>query len=567
MAVGRNGARRPLVGAGFSRRDFLKMGGASLAGATLLGTAGCGSIFGGGQSGGGGGGSESKVLNINLTAEVPDLNSLTTTDSVSFNVLTNLMEGLYRLDQDQKPVPATAEGVEISSDGLTYEFTLRDGVQWSNGDPVTSQDFKYAWLKVLDPETAASYAYIISTFVKGADAYNTKKGDPGSVAIAAPDDKTLRVQLNNKSPFFLQLTSFGTYFPQQQEFVEKLGDKYAQDGESLLYNGPYTMTAGTAGGGQTVVLEKNDKYWDKDNVAVETINGRIVKENDTAINLYEGGELDLTSLEGNKVQQYVDSPDFFRRVEPWTVYGQLNQKEPGLDNINIRKALMIGFDREALTDQILQDGSVPAYGFVPPAIAPGPGNQTFREANGDLVPKDVESARALWEKGVEEIGGQAPKLTMLFSDTSEQRDLATYMQDQYKKNLGADFEVEVVTFDAALDRVSAEDYQISYAYGWIGDYDDPMTFLELYLSDSSFNDSFFENEEYDRLIKGAQTEPDTDKRMQMMLEAERILIEEEAATVPAFYAAVAGVKKPYFKGYTPHAFGGDDYKYASIKGK
>lgn len=563
MTTGRVGAQKRLVGAGFSRRDFLKMGGAGLAGATLLGTAGCGSIFGGGQSGGGGG--ESRLLNINLTAEVPDLNSVTTTDSVSFNVLTNLMEGFYRLDQDQKPVPAAAEGSEISSDGLTYEFTLRDGVQWSNGDPVTSQDFRYAWLKVLDPETAATYAYILSTFIEGAAEYNSEEGSADDVAIETPDDKTLRVTLVSKSPFFLQLTSFGTYFPQQQKFVENLGDNYAQDGESLLYNGPYTMTEGTAGGGQTIVLSKNDNYWDKANVAVETINGRIVKENDTAINLYEGGELDLTALEGNKVKQYEDSPDFYRRVEPFTVYGRLNQKAPGLDNINIRKALMIGFDREGLTDQILQDGSVPAYGYVPPAIAPGPGNQTFREANGDLVPKDVESARALWEKGVEEVG-ETPQLTMLFSDDSSQRDMATYMQDQYKKNLGADLDIEVVTFDAALDRVDAEDYQINYAFGWIGDYDDPMTFLDLYLSDSSFNNSFFENEEYDRLIKGAQTEPNADKRMQMMLDAEKILI-EEAGTVPVFYAAVAGVKKPYFKNYTPHAFGGDDYKYAKIEGK
>jgi oligopeptide transport system substrate-binding protein len=564
MAKGRVGARRPLVGAGFSRREFLKMGGAGLAGATLLGTAGCGSIFGGGQSGGGG--SESKLLNVNLGSEIPDLNSSTGTDTVTFDVLTNVMEGLYRLDPDDKPAPAQAEGVEISSDGLTYTFTLRDGIQWSNGDPVVAEDFKYAWLKVLDPETAATYAYIISTFVKGADAYNTKKGDQGDVAIEAPDDKTLRVGLNAKSPFFLQLTSFLTYFPQQQEFVEKLGDKFAQDGESLLYNGPYTLTQGTAGGGGTAVLQKNEKYWDKANVAIKTINGRIVKENDTAINLYEGGELDITALEGNKVQQYVDSPDFFRYVEPATLYGRLNQKVPGLDNLNIRKALMIGFDRVALTDQILQNGSVPAYGYVPPAISPGPGNQTFREANGDLVPKDVESARALWEKGVEEIGGQAPKLTMLFSDDSLQRDIATYMQDQYKKNLGADFDVEVVTFDAALDRVDAEDYEINYSFGWIGDYDDPMTFLDLYLADSPFNNSFFENEEYDRLIKGAQTESDTEKRMQMMLEAERILI-EQAGTVPVYYFAVSGVKKPYFKGYAPHAFGGDDYKYASIEGK
>jgi oligopeptide transport system substrate-binding protein len=144
--------------------------------------------------------------------------------------------------------------------------------------------------------------------------------------------------------------------------------------------------------------------------------------------------------------------------------------------------------------------------------------------------------------------------------------MATYMQDQYKKNLGADLDVEVVTFDAALDRVDAEDYDINYAFGWIGDYDDPMTFLDLFLSDSSFNNSFYESDEYDRLIKGAQTESNTDQRMQMMLDAEKVLI-EDAGTVPVYYAAVAGVKKPYFKGYTPHSFGGDDYKYASIEGK
>ncbi len=564
MTIRRIGPNRGLVGTRISRKDFLRIGGTGLAGAALLGTAGCGSIFGGGQSGGGGG-AGTTTLNINLTGEVPDLNSVTTTDSISFNVLTNLMEGLYRIDQDQKPVPAAAEGVEVSSDGLTYTFTLRDGIQWSNGDPVVAEDYRYAWLKVLDPETAATYAYIISTFVKGAAEYNAEEGSVDDVAVEAPDDKTLRVELVSKSPFFLQLTSFGTYFPQQQEFVEKLGDEYAQDADSLLCNGPYTMTQGTAGGGGTVVLERNEKYWDKENVAVKTINGQIVKENDTAVNLYEAGELDLTGLDGPRVQQYEDSPEFFRKIEPFTVYGRLNQKAPGLDNINIRKALMIGFDREGLTDQILQDGSVPAYGYVPSAISPGPGNQTFREANGDLVPKDVGSARALWEKGVEEVG-EEPKLTMLFSDDSSQRDMATYMQDQYKKNLGADLDVEVVTFDAALDRVDAEDYEINYAFGWIGDYDDPMTFLDLYLSDSPFNNSFFENAEYDRLIRGAQTESDTDKRMQMMLDAEKILI-EEAGTVPVYFGARTGVKKPYFKDYTPHSFGGDDYKYASIEGK
>jgi oligopeptide transport system substrate-binding protein len=403
MAIRRVRPSKALVRAQISRGDFLKLGGTSLAGAALLGTAGCGSVFGGGQTGGGGG-AGAQVLNLNFGSEIPDLDSATTTDSVSFTVLTNLMEGFYRLDPDQKPIPAMAEGVETSSDELTYTFTLKDGVQWSNGDPVTSQDFKYAWLRVLDPETAATYAYIISSFVKGADEYNTDKAGPDAVAIETPDDKTLTVELIAKSPFFLQLTSFVTYFPQQQEFIEKLGDKYARDGDSLLYNGPYTMAQGSEGGGGKTVLKKNEKYWDKKNVAIQTVNGLIIKDNNTAVNLYESGELDITGLDGPRVKQYQDSPEFYRRVEPFTVYGRLNQKAPGLDNLNIRKAIMIGFNREALTDQILQDGSIPAYGYVPPAISPGPGNQTFRQANGDLVPKDVSSARALWEKGVEEVG-------------------------------------------------------------------------------------------------------------------------------------------------------------------
>src|SRR5918993_655341 len=470
MAIRRVRPSKVLVGPQFSRRDFLKLSGTGLAGAALLGTAGCGSVFEGGSSKEGAG---SSTLNLNLTGEIPELDSALTSDTISFDVLTNTMEGFYRLNLDNEPIPAAAEGLE--------------------------------------------------------------------------------------------LTSFAIYFPQQQEFVEKLGDKYGQDEDSLLYNGPYIMTQGSEGGGGTAVFKKNDKYWDKGNVAVNTVNGRIVKEEDTAINLYEGGELDLTSLTGDRVKQYQDSPDFFRFPLPFTVYGRLNQKAPGLDNLNIRKAIMIGFDREGLTEQILQDGSLPAYGYVPPAITPGPGNQTFREANGDLVPKDVDSAKALWEKGVEEVG-EEPKLTMLFSDDSLQRDMATYMQDQYKENLGADFDVEVVTFDAALDRVDAEDYQINYSFGWIGDYDDPMTFMDLYLSDSPFNNSFFESKEYDRLIKEAQTTADLKLRMQNMLKAEQILI-EQAATVPVYFAVFAGVRKPYFKNFGYHSFGGTDWKYARITGK
>src|SRR5829696_196644 len=211
------------LGPGMSRRDFLKISGAGLAGTAMLAVPGCG-VFSGGGGGGGGGGS-SKSIAMNLEQTVKDLDSASTDDSVSTEILLNVMSGLYRLDANTKPVPDMAEGVDISEDRLNYTFTLRDGIKWSNGDPVTSQDFKYGWLRALDPKTASIYAYIISTFVKGADEYNTGKGSPDDVAIETPDDKTLKVTLLSPAPYWLGLTSFFTYLPQNQKFVEQQGDK------------------------------------------------------------------------------------------------------------------------------------------------------------------------------------------------------------------------------------------------------------------------------------------------------------------------------------------------------
>ena len=564
MALRRVGPGKVLVSTQLSRRDFLKLGGTGLAGAALLGTAGCGSIFG--SQGGGGGGSGSKVLNVNLAAEIDDLNSSTTTDSVSFEVLVNTMEGLYRLDPDDEPIPAMAKGVEVSDDGLSYTFTLRDGVTWSNGDPVTAEDFRYAWLKAMNPDTASEYSYIIAPYVEGGAEYNAAEGSEGDVAIEAPDDKTLEVTLVAPSSFFLQLTTFPTYYPQQQAFVEKQGDDYAQDADSLLYNGPYIMTQGEISAGGTVVLKKNDRYWDKANVAIERINMQAIKEEDTALNLYEAGELDAARVTGTNVQKFQDRKDFERQVEPTTFFGLMNHDDPVISNLNIRKGLMIGFDKKVLAEQILADGSEPAYALVPPVITPGPGDQTFREANGNLVPPDAGEGRQFWEQGVQELG-ETPKITMLFGDDSISRDIATFIQDQYKKNLGADLEVQVLPFEAGLDKVDKQDYQISFVSGWGADYNDPMTFLDLFLSSTPIYQTGFKNERFDQLILDAKAETDQDKRMQMMLEAEQILF-EDAVIVPVYYTTRAYLRKPYLKGYVSHSFGGEPaFKYASIEGK
>jgi oligopeptide transport system substrate-binding protein len=545
-----------------SRRDFLKIGGTGLAGATLLGAVpGCGVFEQGGAQQGGGGVGDS--IAVNVANPIKDLNSTTTTDSASTSILDQVMEGLHRLDPDNKPVPAQAESVQISDDGLNYTFTLRDGLKWSNGDPVTSHDFKYAWLTALDPDTASIYAYIISTFVKGADEFNTGKGSAEDVAVETPDDKTLKVTLLAPSPYWLGLMSFFTYYPQNQKFVEQQGNEYAKSPDTLLYNGPFVMTEFNPTEGAT--LEKNDMYWDKGNVGLQKVELDIVKEIDTAVNLYESGQLDAQEITSEYVTEYRGKPDFYTQTLFVTWWSQYNLKVPILQNENIRRALQIGFDRKALVNKLLNNGSEPATGYVPDGIA-GPGNQTFREARGPVLPEyDLQKAKELWQKGVEEVG-ENPTIEYLSYDTSLSRDINTFLQSEYEK-MGAKIEVNVQPYNRALELQETGDYQITQ-YGWIGDYDDPMTFLDLWLSDSSFNTGHYKNPRYDELVTGAQEETDLKKRMDMLLEAERILVEEDAAMAPQYFEGEAWLIRPALQeSYVDHPYGGGwDMKWWKTEG-
>jgi oligopeptide transport system substrate-binding protein len=550
------GIKGPRRVPGMSRKDFLKLGGAGLAGATLLGTAGCG-VFSGSAGGGGGSGS-SKSVAINLEQTVKDLDSAQTTDSVSTEILQNVMSGLYRLDPNSRPFPDMAEGVDISEDGLNHTFTLRDGIKWSNGDPVTSQDFKYAWLRALDPKTASLYAYIISTFVKGADEYNTGKGSPDDVAIETPDDKTLKVTLLSPAPYWLGLTSFFTYLPQQQKFVEQQGDKYANGIENLLYNGPYKLTQFNPTSGVTVV--KNEDYWNADNVDISKVEAKIVKETETAVNLFESGQLDETVIDSEYVTEYKGKPELVTITQFATGWLSFNFDVPILQNENVRRAIQMGFDRAAMNNKILNNGSVAATGLVPDGIA-GPGDQTFREAEGPTMPEyDAQKAKELFQKGTEEVG-ENPEIEILTYDDSASRDLATFLQSELEK-MGAKINVKLQPFAQKLKLEEDGKFQISNQ-AWIADYDDPMTFLDLYESSSTYNTSIaggYKNERYDQLIDGARKETDAGKRMDMLLEAEKILIEEDAASAPwRFYGSAYLVDTTITRFVDQPYGGGKDY--------
>ena len=538
-----------------SRKDFLRLGGAGVAGAAMLGTAGCG-VFGGGQggNGGGGGGGGGNSITINLYDTIRDLNSTTTTDSVSTDLLLNLMDGLYRLDENTQPQPAIAEGVEISDDQLNYTFTIRDGVQWSDGSPVTAQDFEYAWIRAIDPDTAGQYAFIIYQFVEGATEFAEGKGSREDVGIRATDDKTLEVQLALPAPFFLSLTSFFTYLPQKQSFTEKQGDNYAQNAEALLYNGPYTLTSFNPTQGVTFV--KNDRYWNADNVDIQKVDARIVKELDTAVNLYESGELDVQVLNSAQyVNEYRDSPDVQTQIRFATYNLSFNFGEPIFQNENVRRAFQIGYDRDALANEIINDGSESATGYVPWGMAANGGDdQTFREVQGAVQPEfDAAEAKRLFQQGTQELG-ENPAIELLAYDDSTARDIATFLQDQFEK-MGAKIDVNVQPFDRKLELESEGEFQLSWQ-AWLGDYNDPMTFLDLYLSDASFNTGKYASDRYDELITQAQEESDAAKRLDYMLEAEKVLVEEDAGVGPMYFDGDTSLVRSTIKNYIDQPYGG-----------
>ncbi|WLD94532.1 peptide ABC transporter substrate-binding protein [Alkalihalobacillus sp. AL-G] len=506
-------------------------------------------------------GTSDNVLNLSIENDIPDLNQVTTTDSISFSILNNVMEGLYRLDENNEPQPAMAKEVEVTDDKLTYTFTLRDDIKWSNGEPITANDFKYSWMRAMHPDTAGSYSFILADYIKGAKPFSEGKGNADSVGIEVKDDKTLVVHLEKPTPYFLGLTAFVTYFPLNKEFVESQGGEFGLSGDAILYNGPYVIT--DFGQAEGVVLEKNDQYWDKENVQIEKIDLKVVKELSTALNLYEAGELDRVKLSSANVDAYKDSPEFGTQTNFRSYYVQFNLGDETIANDNIRKALQLAYDPKILEEVILNNGSEAAYGLIPPKMT-GPKGQSFREAQGPVIEPDVEKAKELWAKGVDELGFE-PELELLTADDSVSKDSGTFLQSQYKKNLGIDISLVTKPYSGRLQAMRDDDFQMVVS-AWGADYNDPMTYMDLWAAPPSAFRGNYSDENYDDLVLSAKDEPDDVKRMNQLLEAEKILLKEDAVLAPLYYQGAAYLQKTYVKNLVFHPYGASwDYKYAKIE--
>lgn len=502
---------------------------------------------------------KTQVLNLVETQEIPTMDISKATDAVSFIVMTNTMEGLYSLGEGDEVELGVAKAMPVvSDDGLHWKIELRDNAKWSNGDPVTAHDFVYSWQRAIDPTTAAEYAFMLDP-IENATAILEGKMPPSELGVKAMDDYTLEVTLSTPAPYFAALLSFPTFYPQQQKFVEAQGASYGTEYDKVLYNGPFALSKWEHEVGWT--YEANPNYWDKDRVKLDQINVKVVKDTNTALNLYTSGEVDRVNLAPEQVLSNKERSDFNTEKDSSVYFLRLNQGNEVLANTDVRKAINAALNKQEFCDVLLANGSTPADFLVPEEFVSLNG-EDFRETNGSMNTFNEEAATQHWNKAKETLGFEEVTLSLLNYDTDVAKKAGEWMKAELEEKLpGLTVELKSMPFKQKLAAESALDYDMSYA-GWGPDYPDPLTFLGMWVTDGPFNQMKYSNTAFDQLIKDAQVKYPTqpEKRWETFQNAEKILIEEDQAIAPLYQKGIAYLENPQVHQIYSHKFGGD-YSY------
>ncbi|AXO94160.1 peptide ABC transporter substrate-binding protein [Bacillus anthracis] len=497
-----------------------------------------------------------QVLNRTENQEIPTMDTSKSTDTLGAQILGNTMEGLYRLDKDNKPIPAAAESSTKSEDGKKYTFKLRKDAKWSNGDPVTAKDFVYGWQRLLDKNTAAEYAFI-AFYIKNAEAINKGEKPLTDLGAKAVDDYTLEVELEKPVPYFLNLLAFPSYYPLNEKYVKEKGDKFGLEADTTLYNGPFVMASWKHEQGWQ--LKKNDKYWDNKTVKLEEINYSVVKEVATKVNLYDTGSIDFTLLSGEFVDKYKSNKEEYGEYsEASTFFLRLNQKRNGQDtplkSKKLREAIALSIDKKGLATVILNNGSKATDQLVPKGLATGPDGKDYQDTFKNGLKYDPKKGAAAWEAAKKELGKDQVTIELLSYDDGTAKKIADYFKDQIEKNLkGVTVNTKIQPFKQKLKLESAQDYEVSFA-GWSPDYSDPMTFIDMFESKSPYNQMSYSNPKYDEMVAKAGNEllSDPKKRWETLGKAEKLFLEEDAGLVPLYQTGRAYVMKPNVKGIVKH---------------
>jgi oligopeptide transport system substrate-binding protein len=501
-------------------------------------------------------------LSIMLETPVESLDPQVATDGTSFEVIADYTDGLMQMDADGQPIPAIAESYDISEDGKTYTFHLRDA-NWSNGTPVTAKDFVFAWQRAVDPELASEYSYMMSDIGQIKNAAEIIKGDKKKeeLGVTAVDDKTLQVELNVPVSYFLSLMYFPTFYPVNEEFFNSVGiETFGTSPETVLSNGAFIMDeyqpATTA-----FHLKKNDDYWDAARVQLPGLSYQVIQDSQQALMSYQAGDLDATLINGDQVDQVAGDEAFHAIGAGYLWYVSPNQNgqsaNKALKNLKIRQALTMAMDREAITNDVLKDGSAPTYTAVPKDFAAGPDGSDFSEDQtmfSDVCSFDADKAKELWAEGLKEEGIDSLSLTMIVDDDDAPKKVSQVLKEQWETTLpGFTMELKTEPKKKRLEDMENDNYEIALTR-WGPDYADPMTYLGMWITDNLNNYGFWTNAEYDAIIDDcttgeASTKPE--ERWQKLYDAEKIVM-DEAVIFPIYTQCNAEMISPAVTGIEFH---------------
>ncbi|AEB30440.1 dipeptide-binding protein DppE [Carnobacterium sp. 17-4] len=498
-----------------------------------------------------------QVMHLTVESELATTDTVLVAENITFAGVNQFIEGLYRLDENNKPIPALAESEDISEDGLTYTFHLRNDAKWSNGEPVTAHDFVFSWRRNVDPTSGAAYAYLFED-IKNASDIMAEQLPLEELGVKALDDTTLEVTLETPIAYFPSLMSFVSFFPQNEAFVRNAGNQYGTSSETTLTNGPFLLSEWDNGLDESWNYEKNPAYWDAENVHLTKITNQVIKDVSTGVNLFEKGDVDNALLSGEYAKQFQKNPSYTVEYFSRTNYLEVNQTDnPYLKNETFRKALALAINREELTSVVLNNGSLPINGLVPDHFVKNPESGTeFAEEAGDFYTYDLPEAQKLVEEAKAELGVDTIELELLGDDDETSKRVMEYLQGEIQNNLeGVNITLLNVPFSARLAKAAAGDFDL-ISSGWSGYVSDPMIMLDVLYSTSSYNNGGYSNEKVDQLIDDAKgihaNEPSL--RWADMLKAHQIAL-DDAALIPLYQKGEAMLRNPKIKNVNINSVG------------
>lgn len=482
---------------------------------------------------GSGGSSKGVELNVNVGPEPATIDPAKNSAVDGATLINHAFEGLMKLDKDNKIVEGQAAKYEVNKDETVYTFTLREGIKWSDGEQVKAEDFVYAWQRLVDPKTGADYNYMID-MVKNANEIMAGKKKPKELGIKALDEKTVEVTLTTPTPYFLEVCAFPATFPVRKDIVEANADTWSTDPKTYIGNGPYVLKSWEHQSKMTYV--KNENYYDLKKLGPDTINFVLMEDKNTMLSAYKNNEiLFADDLPSEEIDAMKDKGLVIEK-QLGTYFLSINVKKEGLDNVKVREALSLALDRDYIVEKVAKGGQIPADSFVATGLTDADGKTEFHEnAKKWYDAKDykgnVEKAKKLLKEAGYENGKGLPSIELMCNPGHEP--IMEAVQNMWKENLGLNVTISSQDWNVFLETRKQGDFQVARD-GWLGDYNDPISFIDMWITGGGNNNAQWSNKEYDKIVSEIKSTTDAKERYAKMHEAEDLLA-KDMPIIPIYY--------------------------------